>query len=146
MKNLEPEVFSAYVKVLWDGKTGGKIKTRKRAVIKVDMPKEFRGLDRYPCPDELFISSIAACLLTTFLYFKKKMRLKLLDLSVEGEGKISRKADGYKLEDAWFKFTVVTRKRYKKAITQCLNLAEEYCHLLNLLPIKAKVKKTFKFL
>jgi|YelNatPaOPRAMG01_1025707.scaffolds.fasta_scaffold28848_3 uncharacterized OsmC-like protein len=146
MKNLEPEVFLAYAKVLWDGKTGGQIKTRKRTIIKVDIPKEFKGLGRYPCPDELFISSIAACLLTTFLYFKKKMRLKILNLSVEGKGKISRKVDGYKLEDAWFKFTVVARKKYEEAIMQCLNLAEEYCHLLNLLPIKPKVEKTFKFL
>ncbi|MBS7655635.1 OsmC family protein [Candidatus Bathyarchaeota archaeon] len=140
----EPKVFSVYAEVAWDKKTGGFIKTRKGVVAKIDIPKEFKGLGRYSCPDELFISSIAACLLTTFLYFKNKMQLKLLNLSVNSKGTVIKEPDGYELKNVYFNIVATTKKEYKEAAMKCLNLSEEYCHLLKLLP-NAKIKKHLIF-
>ncbi|MEM3507597.1 MAG: OsmC family protein [Candidatus Bathyarchaeia archaeon] len=140
----EPKVFSVYTEVTWDKRTGGVIKIGKRVIAKVDMPKKFKGLGRYSCPDELFISSIAACLLTTFLYFKRKMRLKLLNLSVNSKGTVIREPEGYKLKNVYFKIVATTRKEYKEAAMNCLNLSEEYCHLIRLLP-NVKIEKYLIF-
>ncbi|MEM2227181.1 MAG: OsmC family protein [Candidatus Bathyarchaeia archaeon] len=136
----EPKVFSVYTEVAWDKRTGGVIKIGKKVIAKVDMPKEFKGLGRYSCPDELFISSIAACLLTTFLYFKRKMRLKLLNLSVNSKGTVIREPEGYKLKNVYFKIVATTKKEYKEAAMNCLNLSEEHCHLIRLLP-NVKIEK-----
>lgn len=109
--------------------------------VKVDIPREFGGLGRYSCPDELFIASIASCLLTTLLYFKGKMKLTLLSLSVEGNGSVERKgANGYEFKKARFKISITTKKKYEKMARECVKLAKEYCHLSKLLSKLADVK------
>lgn len=63
------KAMSFPVELKWDGETGATALTKGQQ-LKVDMPVEFGGLGRAPCPDELLAASVAGCLLTTFLYFK----------------------------------------------------------------------------
>lgn len=143
-----PKIFVAQAKIFWDGKTGGRIKIGRRAEVKVDIPREFGGLGRYSCPDELFIASVASCLLTTLLYFKEKMRLRLLSLSVEGSGDIEKKgSNGYELKKVRFKISIAAKKEYERMARECVELAEEYCHLSKLLSklVNVEINKVFRF-
>jgi len=62
-------------KLIWDGEGGGEVKAKESKDLKLDMPVEFGGKGRYPCPDELFLAGLAGCLLKTFLYFRNKAQL-----------------------------------------------------------------------
>jgi len=74
---------------IWDQKTGGKIRLPNFPDLKFDTPTMFGGLGRYACADQLFISSLAACLIATFLYFKGKLQFTPIHLEADVKAKIA---------------------------------------------------------
>lgn len=118
------------VEVTWDKETGGEADIEHFPALRLDIPVEFGGGGRYPCPDELFLSAVAGCLLTTFLYFKKVMKLHLEDFHVSAKQTIEKpKQDGYRITgiDALISVKVKTQERRKAE--RCVELAKQYCHI-----------------
>jgi len=116
------------VELAWDKETGGEARSGSFPVIRLDMPVEFGGKGRFPCPDELFFSAVGGCLLTTFLYYKKKLRLRLGGLQVLIKGSvdfIGKK--GYEITgiEATLKIETDDTERAK----ECAELAKYYCHI-----------------
>jgi uncharacterized OsmC-like protein len=94
------------------------------------MPLEFGGKNRFPCPDDLFFSAIGGCILTTFLYFKNKIKLNLRDLRIVVQGKVnSVGAKGYRIMGIEVFINVETDEREKSKAEKCVELAKDYCHL-----------------
>lgn len=81
-----PRNLKYKVELIWDMESGGKVHIRKFPLLRLDMPVEFGGKGRFACPDELFFSAVGGCLLTTFLYFKEKLKLHLRGLQVLVKG------------------------------------------------------------
>jgi len=144
LKNLKYEVVLA-----WDKETGGEAHIGSFPAIRLDMPVEFGGKGRFPCPDELFFSAVGGCLLTTFLYYKKKLRLRLKGLQIPVKGTVDFTGKkGYEITgiEATFKIETDETERAK----ECAELAKHYCHIARSLeptiPIKisTKIKHTNK--
>ncbi len=57
----------------WDGESGAEINIKHFKTLKLDMPTRFGGKGRYPCPDELFLSSVAGCLNYNLSLFQEKV-------------------------------------------------------------------------
>jgi len=74
---------------VWDHKTGGRIRLPALQDVKFDTPTKFGGLGRYACADQLFLSSLAACLIATFLYFRKKLRFTPIRVEADVKAKIA---------------------------------------------------------
>lgn len=83
-----PKSLEYQTHLSWDGKSGGEAKFTGHPPLSLDTPTEFGGGGRYPCPDELFFSAIGGCLLTTFLYFKRRAKLEIDDLHISVKGKV----------------------------------------------------------
>lgn len=118
------------VEVKWDNQTGGEVDMGHFPILRLDMPVDFGGAGRYPCPDELFLSAVAACLLTTFLYFKKALKFHLQEYHVSAKQTIEKPgADGYRITgiDALIRVKVKAQERRKAE--KCLELAKKYCHI-----------------
>ena len=118
------------VEVKWDNQTGGEVDIGHFPTLRLDMPVEFGGEGRYPCPDELFLSAVAACLLTTFLYFRKAIKFHLEGLHVSAKQTIEKpKVDGYRIRgiDASIRVKVKTQER--RRAEKCVELAKKYCHI-----------------
>jgi len=137
------------VELVWDKETGGEARIGSFPAIRLDMPVEFGGKGRFPCPDELFFSAVGGCLLTTFLHYKKKLRLRLGGLQVLIKGAvdfIGKK--GYEITgiEATLKIETDETERAK----ECAELAKYYCHITRSLepaiPIKVstEIKHTNK--
>lgn len=124
-RNLEYEV-----KLIWDTESGGDVHIRSFPKLKLDMPVEFGGRGRFPCPDELFFSAIGGCLLTTFLYFKERLKLDLRGLRVSVRGTIkSLGPKGYRIKDIKVIIYVEVDEGEKSKAKECIELARDYCHL-----------------
>ncbi|MEM2958951.1 MAG: OsmC family protein [Candidatus Jordarchaeaceae archaeon] len=130
----------------WDGETGGEVTIKDFPQIRIDSPKEWGGRSLSYCPDQLFISSIAGCLLETFIYIKNRMKINLLELKVPLQLTIRQARDGYHAERIEGKIEAKVAKGEKEKGQACAELAEEYCHLIRLvkkaIPLEITIKVT----
>ena len=133
------------VELAWDKETGGEARIGKFPPLKLDMPIEFGGKGRFPCPDELFFSAVGGCLLTTFLYFKEKLRLHLRGLQVSVKGVVDLiDKKRYQITGIEALIKVETDENEKLKAKECAELARDYCHITRSLepsfPIKVSAE------
>ena len=118
------------VELTWDRESGGKVCVGKFSTLTVDMPVEFGGKGRFPCPDELFFSAVGGCLLTTFLYFKEKLKLRLEGLWVLVKGTVELLGpEGYRITGIDAVIRAETGENEKQRAEKCAEFAKEYCHI-----------------
>ncbi|MEM2403938.1 MAG: OsmC family protein [Candidatus Methanomethylicia archaeon] len=122
----------------WDGLTGGIVKRNDNVIISFDTPVEFGGNSRAPCPDELFLSSIAGCLTTTFLFFMRRFKLRILSYNLKISGSIMFRHGRYEFTDLKTCFKIRVNKGLKSLVLKCLNLTVDFCHITNALKMHIK--------
>jgi organic hydroperoxide reductase OsmC/OhrA len=131
------------VNLLWDGKSGGTIPFEKYPALKLDTPIEFGGEGRYPCPDELFISAVGGCLLTTFLYFRRKFDFPLEKLQISINGTVdSIPREGYRLTSIEAKLHITTNKNEEATAKKCAEYTKTFCHITRVLEQAIPIEMT----
>ncbi len=145
MRDVEekPKKIRCMVRVVWDMESGGVSYIRDLTPLILDTPVEFGGRGRSYCPDELFLSAIGGCLLTTFLYFKRRLRLNIKGLQVSIYGSTDLIGpEGYRITGITAVIHVEVNVEEKEKTEECIELTREYCHLTRSLehtiPIKIK--------
>jgi len=136
------------IHLVWDKRSGGEVTTEKSQTLKLDIPVEFGGEGRYPCPDELFLSSVGGCLLTTFLFFKNKLNLHLDGLSISVNGTIDRIGlEGYRVTGIEAEVHVETKESEKENAEKCVEMTKTYCHITRTLEkaVPIKINEDIKF-
>jgi len=117
------------IKLLWNGKSGGEVDF-KGATLRLDTPVEFGGEGRYPCPDEFFFSAVGGCLLTTFLYFQRKLSLRLEDIQVTISGNVDLVGpEGYRITRIKAVLHIQTTEEEGAKAKECATLARDFCHI-----------------
>ena len=144
-----PPKLEYQVKLVWDAESGGDVYITGFSKLKIDMPVEFGGKGRFPCPDELFFSAVGGCFLTTFLYFKERLKIKLRDLQILVQGTVKNVGPkGYRISGIQITMNVDVDEEDQLKAEECAELTKDFCHLTRSLetgiPIKvtSKVKKT----
>ena len=118
------------VKVRWDGESGGFVECENCGDLKVDIPREFSGLGRSPCPDQLFLASIGGCLLTTLLHFKERFNLDIVDVNILVSEDITlSRSEGYRIRSIKAAMRVKADPRSTHIVKRCAELAKDYCHI-----------------
>ena len=116
--------------MLWDGRSGGEVDFKDHPPLKLDMPKEFGGEGKYHCPDDLFFSAIGGCLITTFLYFQRKLDLRLKDVQILLEGNVNLIGpEGYRVTGLKATMRIKTDKGEKQKAEECFKLTRDFCHI-----------------
>jgi len=131
--------------LIWDMESGGEVRIGKVHALKLGMDVEFGGKGRYPCPDELFLSALGGCLLTTFLWFKKRLKFNLEGLRISVEGTVSHVGPrGYRVTGIEAIINVETDEEGREKAQKCAELTQEYCHLTrsidSAIPIKVSAE------
>ena len=127
---MNPESLRYGLKLFWDGRSGGKVNFKDHPTLKFDMPKAFGGDGGYPCPDELFLSAIGGCLMTTFLYFQRKTGFKLKSLHVLINGSVKLVGpQGYRITGLKAMMHIETVKDEEEKAKECFELAKNFCHI-----------------
>ncbi|MHA1409566.1 MAG: OsmC family protein [Candidatus Odinarchaeia archaeon] len=125
MKNkLEYEI-----NVEWDGQTGATVSFKNMPDLKIDMASDFGGGGKYYCSDEIFLTSVAGCILETFLYIGKKMRINLKEYIVHTRAIVEGGISGYYISKIIFDFKITVAKGEVDKAKQCFDLSVDYCHL-----------------
>lgn len=136
-----PEILEYTVKLNWDKKTGGEAYFKRNPVLKFDMAEEFGGEGKYYCSDEIFLAAVSGCLLETYLYISRRMRLKITELSVNSRSVIQFSRDGYHIKELLFDFEITGLKEQEDKLKECFELAVHYCHLTR--AINPNIKTVF---
>lgn len=127
---VDPRILNYEARGVWDRKTGGKVHLPRLPELRFDTPVKFGGLGRYACADQLFLSSLAACLIATFLYFKRKLRFTPVRVEVNVKAKIALVGGrGYRFSGVKAVLFVLSKKDDLSVARRCAALAVAYCHL-----------------
>lgn len=120
--------FTFRSNVQWIGEKKGQLSSEGKPDITISTPPEFKGFEGYWSPEELFISSINTCIMTTFLYFVEKFALEVSSYQSKVEGEV-------RLEGGKFVFSSVAVKPYitvknesmREKTLHALKKSEKYC-------------------
>jgi len=72
----------------WTSEKKGIIRSSNKPDIKVACPPEFGGHPGIWSPEDLFVSSVEVCMLTTFLWYIKKEDIKIKSYKSKAEGTV----------------------------------------------------------
>lgn len=143
-----PKKLFFKISAKWDGKSGGTAFLHKSGrEVFFDIPKDFGGRGRHPCPDELFLASLASCLMNTFLYMARRRYLEYVkDIEIEADCKVELdERNEYSVEDIELLVTTRASGKSLQAIKYLWEVAYEYCHLLKLIRKTTNVRLKVKF-
>lgn len=130
--------------VEWDGATGGVASTSQGPDIVFDTPVTYGGRGKGMCPDEIFLSSILACLNNTFLDFQRRFEMPLVSVHLDGKASSRFDGSGYRVTGIKVSGEVVVGEGELETGQRCVELMKEYCHLSrslkNCIPFEYAIK------
>jgi organic hydroperoxide reductase OsmC/OhrA len=115
--------------VEWDGETGGVIQCNSCSELRLDMPVEFDGQGKGPCPDQLFLASISGCLLTTFLHFARRLGVDVRSINIRSNAELSMGEEGYRIRMVSSRILFAAAPEATELAERCARLSKEYCHI-----------------
>lgn len=131
-KPTDPEHLIFEVNGNWDGETGGKLTaTHSGYEVPFDTPTDWGGNSRALCPDELFMSSVAGCITTTFCYFCRKMKFQPIEFKIRAAGNVDfvQTLRAYRLTKVVITAEMLVEEGEERIGEKCFELSVEYCHI-----------------
>jgi len=125
-----PSSLDISVHLQWDGQTGGEAELADHPSIKLDMAKEYGGLGRFPCPDHLFATAVAGCLMTTCLWYARRINTKFVKLEVSASTNVKLVGpQGYRITKVSAVIRASASKGQEAKVRRCLEGARDFCHI-----------------
>lgn len=90
----KPKKFIYRTNLKWVEARKGLLSSSGKPTIKVSTPPEFKGHPGIWTPEDLFVASVNACIMTTFLYYAERENLKFLSYESSAEGVLEKKEIG----------------------------------------------------
>ncbi len=116
-------------KAEWNHNSGGTAKV-DGFKIDFDTPQEHGGNGTSPCPDQLFMTSLAGCIVNTFNYYRRMLKADTLDLKVDVSSDIElTETSGYRVTGININIRVWTDEENHELNKKCAERATEFCHL-----------------
>ncbi len=128
----------------WDHKTGG-VAQLDGFEQRFDTPMEHGGLETAPCPDQLFMTSIAGCIINTFNYYRVMLDVETRDIKVKVSSDIElTPIDGYRITGIDIDIQVWSDEENQLMNQKCAERARDFCHLSKsielVIPINVAIK------
>jgi len=125
---VRPKSWKFRNEVRWAGEKRGVLSAGERPDLEVATPVEFRGHAGIWSPEDLFVASVNACVMTTFLYYAARAGIELLDYRSEAEGTVVYEHGLLRFADVHLRPTVVVASEAARAEAErCLQQSEEHC-------------------
>jgi uncharacterized OsmC-like protein len=135
--------FQLKAKVFWQG--GLKTQSIIRGFeVETDEPKTHFGTNTAPAPVENFISSIGACLLSTYAWSIMMARVSIQDCTVDVKAQTDENDQKEKISKAMLTLTVWADKKDKKKLERCFDLSKKICTLTNSVSFPMEITMHFK--
>ncbi len=135
------EVYDYKTSLKWTSKRKGIAKIEGKNELEVATPPEFGGHPGIWSPEDLFLASIEACTMTTFLFFSKKENLNLLSYNSTAIGQLERNDGFYEFSKATVKINVkIGSEDEKKIVEKIVKKVERACLISNSINTKVKIE------
>ena len=121
--------YSHRVKAWWtSGRTGIATSDSAPNAIHFTAPPNFKGMKGRWTPEDLLLSAIASCFVTTFHALATYASFKYTDFEVEAEGTFSKADSGYKFKEIVLRPTLqVAREQDQEAALKLLDNTKLSC-------------------
>ncbi|MDA1001027.1 MAG: OsmC family protein [bacterium] len=87
---IRSKVYHYPVKVKWQNERIGLLELKGKPPLQVATPPEFKGHKGFWTPEDLFVSALASCFMTTFLGTAYHRGLAFESFEADAEGKLER--------------------------------------------------------
>jgi uncharacterized OsmC-like protein len=135
--------FQLKAKVFWQG--GLKTQSIIRGFeVETDEPKSHFGTNTAPAPVEIFISSIGACLLSTYAWTIMMARVSIQDCTVDVKAHTDENDQKEKVSKAMITLTVWADKKDKNKLEKCFDISKKICTLTNSVSFPMEISMHFK--
>jgi organic hydroperoxide reductase OsmC/OhrA len=87
-------MYNYAVSLTLTGEKTGTLSIPEKPVLNVAPPPEFEGLRGVWSPEDLFVASIESCLMTTLLFFTRKINIMVTGYESHAEGVLDKAEKG----------------------------------------------------
>ena len=127
--------------VAWIEQKIGWLSLEGKPELKVAVPPEFGGPEGLTTPEDLFVSSAAACFMSTFLTMAEKIRADWTGFSCRAEGRLGPDQSGgfvFTRIDLFPQIRVAPGTRIKR-VNRAVELAKKFCPVANSMKTEVRV-------
>jgi organic hydroperoxide reductase OsmC/OhrA len=124
--------FISSVNIKLTGKGKGVIEASEKPDIELSAPVEFGGIKGLWTPEDLFVASVNACLMTTFSHYAKKKNFSFVSFESSAEGILELVEMRYVFGEIKVKpKIVVSTPDDIKVAERILNISQKVCVISN---------------
>ncbi len=136
--NFKGKIFKYETTIKLSDTGEGIIGAKNRTSIRLSAPAEFGGIPGLWTPEDLLVSSVNSCLMTTFIYYAKRKRFKFESYKSSAEGTIELIDMQYQFTKILIKPKVIVQYREDiEAAQNLLKISKNSCLVSN--SLKSKV-------
>lgn len=130
------------VEVTWAGAKDGDIVLDGKPPLTISSPPQWGGRKEQYSPQELFVSSVASCFITTLATMMEKMEQPLTSHNVNGRAVLKRHPEGgWHFTDIYITMDITIPKEASVSkVKRAIQLTEKYCHVSRSLTSKLHIK------
>ena len=116
----------------WSGFKRGSLSSPGKLNIGVATPPEFNGEEGYWSPEELLLSAVDSCVMTTFLHYAERKKIEFKTYESEAEGILERIDDQFMFSKIMVrpKISVKSEDQIDK-VRELMTIAENNCFISN---------------
>ncbi len=142
MENKFIKTHEFNVKITWTSGREGIINLEEKPSLPLSSPPQWSGKSAAYSPQDLFISALAGCFVTTFATMMSRMRQPLHAYQVSGKGIVHPHPDGgwhFTKLNILIEITVPKNALLSK-VKRAVTLTEKYCQISRSVNFEIKVQ------
>ena len=142
---LESKRFIYKNSIKWQLEKKGLLTSPDKPDIEVATPPEFRGHPGIWTPEDLFIASVNACIMITFLYYAEKEGIEFLSYESQAEGVLEWIKGSLVFSEIKVKPLIFVKRDLDiQKVKEIIELSEKNCLISNSIKCEVKVLPEIK--
>lgn len=145
MSSAEPRVrhksFTYATHITWSGARAGVISSDGKQSFRVSSPPEFSGESGNWTPEDLYVASLEACQMTTFLAIAARNEIPIISYQSQAQGTLEFVDGGFKFTKVLITPTIVVTGPFdQEVIRKAVDDAHRHCLVANSVCAKVEVE------
>lgn len=128
--------------VQWTGERRGELRSPSLPALQVAAPPEFQGHEGTWTPEHLYVASVNACFMTTFLAVAQNSKLEIVSFSANARGALEKvEGLGYQMTEIVIRPQLVVRSSHDlERAARILEKAKKNCLISNSIKTVVRVE------
>lgn len=137
---IRSKVYHYPVRVKWESERIGLLEVKGKPPLEVATPPEFKGHKGFWTPEDLFVSALVSCFMTTFLGTAYHRGLAFESFEADAEGTLERPEDKFLFTEISIRVRIVLPPDGDLMLAhEVLDFAKKDCLVSNSIVSKVKI-------